>query len=61
MAHSNLVRSPLVSVVGDVVVVIGALGRMTSGVVAQGSQIKLCNSGIDGHLLVGCLYFSHSA
>jgi hypothetical protein len=56
----NLVRSPVVPVVGDVVVVLGALGGMTSGVVARGSQIKLRNSGREGHRLVGCPSFSHS-
>jgi hypothetical protein len=43
MAQENLVHNPVVLVVGDVVVVLGALGGTTSGVVARGSQIKLCN------------------
>jgi hypothetical protein len=61
MAHVNLVRNPLLPVVGDVVVVLGVLGEATSGVVARGSWIKLRNSGREGHRLVGCPSFSHSA
>jgi hypothetical protein len=58
MAHANLVHIPLLPVLGDAVVV---MEEVMSGVVAQGSWIKLCISGRDGHLLVGCPPFSHSA
>jgi hypothetical protein len=61
MAHVNLVRSPLLPVVGDVVVVLGVLGEAMSDVVARGSWIKLRNSGREGHLFVGCPSLSHSA
>jgi hypothetical protein len=41
------------------VVVLGALGEATSGVVDRASWINLCNSGREGHRLVGCPYFSY--
>jgi hypothetical protein len=43
------------------VIVLGVLDEAMSGVVSRGSWIKLRNSGREGHLLVGCHYFSHSA
>jgi len=49
MAHENLVHNLVLPIVGDMVVVLGALGVVTSSVVAQGSQIKLRNSGREGH------------
>jgi hypothetical protein len=61
MEHANLVRIPLLPVVGDVVVVLGVLGEVMSDVVTRGSWIILCNSGREGHLFVGCPSFSHSA
>jgi hypothetical protein len=61
MVHENLVRNPLLLVVGDMVVVVCVLGEATSDVVAQGSWIKLCNSRREGHLFVGCPSLSQSA
>jgi hypothetical protein len=61
MEHTNLVRIPLLPIVGDVVVVLGVFGEETSDVVAQGSWIKLCNSGREGHILVGCPSLLYSA
>jgi hypothetical protein len=54
MAHENLVHIPLLHVVGDIVVVLGVLGEATRNFVSQGSWIRLCNLGREGHLLVGC-------
>jgi hypothetical protein len=61
MAHANLVHNPLFLVVGDVLEVLGVLGEAMSGVVARGSWIKLCNSGREGNLFVGCPSLLHSA
>jgi hypothetical protein len=61
MAHTNLVLSPLLPIVGDVVLLLGVLGEVMSDVVARGSWIILHNSGIEGHRLLGCPYLSHSA
>jgi hypothetical protein len=61
MAHANLVCNPLLPVVGEVVVVLGGLGEAARDVVAQGSWIRLCNLGREGHLLVGCPSLLHSA
>jgi hypothetical protein len=61
MERENLVCNPVLRIVGDMVVVLGALGGVTSGVVSRGSQIKLCNLRREGHHLVGCHSFSHSA
>jgi hypothetical protein len=61
MSHANLVHNPLLPVVGHLVEVLGVLDEVMSGVVAQGSCIKLRSSGREGHLLVGCPSFSHSA
>ena len=58
MAQANLVRGPLLLELGEVVVV---LARVASGEGVGLSGMRFCNSGIDGHLLVGCLSFSHSA
>jgi hypothetical protein len=61
MAHVNLVRRPLLPIVGDAVEVMGVLGEVMSGVVARGSWIRLRNSWREGHLFVGCPSLSHSA
>jgi hypothetical protein len=61
MAHANLVHNPLLSIVGDVVVVLGVLGEVTSDGVARGSWIKLRNLGREGHLFVGCPSLSYTA
>jgi hypothetical protein len=53
MPHANLVRSPFIPRVWDVVVVLGVLGEATTDVVAQWSWMKLCSSGREGHLFVG--------
>jgi hypothetical protein len=60
MAHVNLVRNPLLPVVGDMVVVLSVLGEEMGDVVVRGNWIKLHNSGREGHLFVGCPSFSHS-
>jgi hypothetical protein len=60
MVQANLVRSPLLPVVEDVVVVLYVLGEMVSDVVSQGSWIRLRNLGRVGHILVGCPSLSHS-
>jgi hypothetical protein len=54
MVQENLVHNPLLPIVEDVVVVLDVLGEATSDVVAQGSWIRLCNSGREAHILVGC-------
>jgi hypothetical protein len=61
MAYMNLVHSPLLPAVGDVLVVLGVLDEALSDVLARGSWIRLRNSGREGHLLVGCPSLSHSA
>jgi hypothetical protein len=61
MAHTNLVRSPLLPIVEDVVVVLGVIGEAIGDVVSQGSWIRLRNLGREGHMFVGCPSFSHSA
>jgi hypothetical protein len=58
MAHANLVRSPLLLVFCEIAAI---LEEATIGGGARGSWMRLRNSGRDGHLLVGCLSFSHSA
>jgi hypothetical protein len=60
MAQANLVRNPLLPIMEDVVIVLNVLGEMVSGVVAQGNWIRLCKSGREGHLLVGCPSLSQS-
>jgi hypothetical protein len=60
MAHTNLVHSPLLLFVGDVVVVLDVLGGAISDGVSRGSWIILCNSGREGHQLVGCPSLSQS-
>jgi hypothetical protein len=57
MMHANLVRSPLLLVFCEIATI---LEEAMSGGGARGSWMRLCNSGRDGNLLVGCLYFSHS-
>ena len=58
MAQANLVRGPLLLGLGEVAVV---LARVASGDGVGLSGMRFRNSGIDGHLWVGCPYFSHSA
>jgi hypothetical protein len=58
MVHVNLVCSPLLLVFYEITAI---LEEATSGGGAQGSWMRLHNSRRDGHLLVGCPYFSHSA
>jgi hypothetical protein len=60
MAQADLVFNPLLPVVEDVVVVLDVLGEVASDVIAQGTWIRLCNSGREGHLLMGCPSLSHS-
>jgi hypothetical protein len=60
MAQVNLVRSPLLPVVEEIIVVLDIIGEMVSDVVTQGSWIRFHNSGREGHLLVGCPSLSHS-
>jgi hypothetical protein len=57
MAHANLVRSPFLLVFCEIATI---LEEATSGGGARGSWMRSRNSGRDGHLLVGCLFFSHS-
>jgi hypothetical protein len=56
----NLVHNPLLPIMGDMVEVLGVLDEVTSGVVAQGSGIKLRSLGREGHILVGCPSLFHS-
>jgi hypothetical protein len=58
MVQANLVRSPLLLGLGEVAVV---LARVVSGDGVGLSGMRFRNSGTDGHLWVGCPYFSHSA
>jgi len=58
MAQANLVRGPLLLGLGEVAVV---LARVASGDGVGLSGMRFRNSGMDGHLWVGCLYFLHSA
>jgi hypothetical protein len=60
MAHENLVHIPLVPIVWDAVVVLDVLVEVMNEVVARGSWIKLCNSGKEGHIFVGCSSLSHN-
>ena len=60
MAQANLVRSHLLHVVEDVVVVLDVLGEVASNAIDRGSWIRLHNSRREGHLLVGCPSLSHS-
>jgi hypothetical protein len=60
MVQENLVCNHLLPVVGGVVVVLGVLGEVVSDVVSRGSWIGLCNSGREGHILVGCPSLSQS-
>jgi hypothetical protein len=57
MAQENLVHSPLLLELGEVVVV---LAIVVSGDDVGLSGIRFRNSGRDGHLWVGCPSFSHS-
>jgi hypothetical protein len=61
MAQANLVRSPLIPVVEDNVVVLDVLDEARSDGISQGSWIRLRNSRREGHLLLGCPSCSHSA
>ena len=58
MAQANLVHGPLLLELGEVAVV---LARVASGDGVGLSGMRFCNSGMDGHLWVGCPYFLHSA
>jgi hypothetical protein len=57
MVHANLVHSPLLLVFCEIATI---LEEVTSDGGARGSWMRLRNLGRDGHLLVGCLSFSHS-
>jgi hypothetical protein len=58
MEYENLVRSPLLLVFCEIAAI---LEEATSSGGARGSWMRLSNSGRDGHLLVGCPSFLHSA
>jgi hypothetical protein len=61
MAQAKLVCNPFLCAVEDSVVAAEVLGGVVSNGVAQGSCMRLCNSGRVGHLLLGCPSLSHSA
>jgi hypothetical protein len=58
MAHANLVHSPLLLVFCEIATI---LEEAMSSDGARGSWMRLHNLGRDGHFLVGCSSFSHSA
>jgi hypothetical protein len=58
MAQANLVRGPVLLELGEVAAVL-AIVASGDGVGLSGMGFR--NSGMDGHLWVGCPYFLHSA